>query len=150
VTGVDQLLLAAGSVLLVDWPSPDVPDTLVRAGYTVVVKGGPGPADYSVRESRDGEIVVRRLGRAPERVDLLYAHRPLEELPGIVGMALEIGARALWYQSGLASPGARDPRGCWVPYEASRQARTLVESSGLAYVEDVYIADAVRRLAVHE
>jgi hypothetical protein len=32
--------------------------------------------------------------------------------------------------------------------EESREARQLVESAGLTYVDDVYIADLVRRLGI--
>jgi predicted CoA-binding protein len=141
-----QILESISSVLVVDWPSRDVPDTLVRAGHTVVVHGGPGPEDYAAYQLDAGEVVVRPPGRAPEHVDLVYSHRPIEDLPGIVTLAQKIGARAIWSQSGLAGAGARDPKGCWVPEEESREARALVESAGLAYVEEPYIADAVRQL----
>lgn len=36
---VDEILRATQSVLVVDWPSRDVPDTLARAGYDVHVHG---------------------------------------------------------------------------------------------------------------
>lgn len=85
-----------------------------------------------MHELRDGKVVARDLGRPPDQVDLLYCHRPLEELSGIVAIAKEIGVQAVWYQSGLASgSAAKDPKGCWVPEDASRQARSLVESAGL-------------------
>jgi hypothetical protein len=41
VAEAGQILRETGSVLVVDWPSKDVPETLTRAGYTVLVKGGP-------------------------------------------------------------------------------------------------------------
>ena len=144
----EQILEAADSVLLVDWPSRDVPDTLARAGYVVVVKGGPEPDNYQAQELRDGAVVPRPLGRPPEHTDLVYSHRPQGELPGIVALARQLGARTVWCQSGLASSGAKDPRGCWVPGERAREARAIVESAGMAYVDDVYIADLVRRLGV--
>ena len=80
----------------------------------------------------------------PSRVDLLYCHRPLRELPGIIALAGRLGARALWWQTGLTSDGSKDPSGCWAPPGESRQARELAGAAGLAYVDDVYIADAVR------
>jgi predicted CoA-binding protein len=148
VSEAERCLESARSVVVVDWPSRDVPDTLATAGYEVFVKGGPGPEDYSVYELRGGEIAVRSAGRAPERADLVYSHRPLAELPGIIALARQVGARAVWCQSGLAGAGKRDPTGCWTPVEASREARGLVESAGLSYIEGPYIADAVRRLGI--
>jgi predicted CoA-binding protein len=150
VTDAEQLLESANSVLLVDWPSRDVPDTLARAGYEVVVKGGPEPADYSAYELVAGEVVARRVGHPPTHVDLLYCHRPLGELPGIVAIASGAGAVAVWLQSGLARDGVEDPAGCWLPEDTSREARNLVESAGLRYVDATYIADAVRRLGIRK
>ncbi len=144
----DQILQAAGTVVLVDWPSRDVPDAFTRAGYTVYVKGGPGPDSYSAYELRDGDIVARSVRGPPGHADLVYCHRPAVELPQIVAIARQVGAAAVWHQSGLSAAGARDPRGCWMPADASLQARAAVEAAGLAYVEAPYIADAVRRLGI--
>jgi len=94
-----------------------------------------------------GEVAVRALGRAPERVDLVYCYRPLDELPVIVDMAKRAGARAGWLLSGLAIDSEPDVKGCWLPDDDGRQARTLVQAAGLRFIDDVYIADAVRRLA---
>jgi predicted CoA-binding protein len=148
VNEAERILEAASSVLVVDWPSRDVPETLARAGYAVVVAGGPEPDNYWAHELRDGEVVRRHVGRPPDHADLVYAHRPLDELPRILDMAREIGAKAVWCQSGLTSAGAKDPKGCWVPEEKSREARAIVESAGLVYVDDVYIADVVRQLGI--
>ena len=57
-----------------------MPETLTRAGYVVLVQGGPQPDNYSVYEVRDGEVVSRRTGRSPTAVDLVYLYRPVEEL----------------------------------------------------------------------
>jgi len=139
-----RVLADTRSVLVIDWPSRDVPASLAFAGFTVFVKGGPGPADYTVWELERGEPVSRPLGRALDRVDLVYCHRPFGELSGIIALAGRLGARALWWQTGLASDGSKDPSGCWVPPGESGQARELAAAAGLAYVDDVYIADAVR------
>jgi predicted CoA-binding protein len=144
VVAAGQILRETGSVLVVDWPSKDVPETLTRAGYTVLVKGGPEPDNYWVYEVRDGEMVSRRTGEAPASVDLVYSYRPVEELPGIVAMAQRLGARAVWLQSGMASDGTKAPDGCWMDQAASQAARAVVESAGLAYIEAPYIADEVR------
>jgi predicted CoA-binding protein len=138
-----RILADTESVLVIDWPSRDVPASLAFAGYTVLVKGGPGPADYNAWQIESGEPVSRPLGREPGRVNLVYCHRPFGELPGIIALARRLGARALWWQTGLADDGGMDPSGCWVPPGESRQARELAAAAGLAYVDDVYIADAV-------
>ena len=57
-----------------------------------------------------------------------------------------LGAGAVWLQSGVASDGTKTPHGCWMDQEASQEARAIVESAGLRYVESPYIADEARRL----
>jgi predicted CoA-binding protein len=146
VSIAEQILQRISSILLIDWPSRDVPDTLTRAGYTVAVKGGSEQDDYSVSEVIDDQVVARRMGQPPARAELIYCHRPLSELPGIVALAGVLGSRAVWYQSGLTTTGAKHSRGCWVAAEQSHQARALVEAAGLIYIDDTYIADLVREL----
>ncbi|MDQ6615240.1 MAG: CoA-binding protein [Actinomycetota bacterium] len=147
MTSYHDVLATTTSVLLVDWPSRDVPDTLARAGWTVFVKGGPQPDNYSAYQMEGDEVVSRPVGHPPEQADLVYSHRPLNELPGIVARARQLGARAVWHQSGRSEAGSKDPRGCWVPEAESEQARTLVEAAGLHYFESPYLADAVRARA---
>jgi hypothetical protein len=132
-------------VLLIDWPSEEVPNTLVQAGLDVHLKGGPGLDDFAIRELTDGLITTSRTGRRPRHVDLLYVHRPVDELPQIVAAAQDMDARALWYQSGLNSDGAKHPRGCWLPAAESQRARAIAEAAGLLYLDDRYIADAAER-----
>jgi predicted CoA-binding protein len=146
MTQAEPVLAAARTVVIVDWPSRDVPDTLARAGYTVLVKGGPEPDSYTAYEVSGGEVAPRRTGAPPGSADLVYAHRPVAELPGIVMLAQRLGAGAIWLQSGLAADGSRDPHGCWLPAAEAQAAREMVESAGLAYLAAPYIADEVRRL----
>jgi hypothetical protein len=47
----EQILSASKSVLVIDWPSRDVPNALTLAGFAVVVRGGPGEAEYSAYET---------------------------------------------------------------------------------------------------
>jgi predicted CoA-binding protein len=150
VSTPEQILRTISSILLVDWPSRDVPDTLAGAGYEVAVKGGPEPDNYAVYEVTDDQVVARRVGQPPTRAELIYCHRPLDELPDIVALAGALGSRAVWYQSGLATTGVKDSRGCWIPDEQSHQARGLVEGAGLVYIDDTYIADRVRELRTHQ
>jgi sugar phosphate isomerase/epimerase len=148
-----EIFRTVQTILLIDWPSKELPETLTRAGFHVVVRGGPGPEDYSAYEldscrnlaDDPGEVVVRHIGRAPERADLIYSYRPLRELPEIITTAKRLGAKTIWTQSGLSAAGVNDPKGCWVPEEALRQARDLVESAGLCYISEPYIGDAAQR-----
>ena len=150
MTEAGQIPRETGSILVVDWPSKDVPETLTRAGYTVLVKGGPEPDDYSAYEVQGSQVVSRRTGQAPAAADLVYSHRPIEELPGIVAMAQGLGAGAVWVQSGVASDGTKAPNGCWMDQAVSRAAREIVESAGLTYLEAPYIADEVRSRGIRE
>lgn len=152
-----EIFRTVQTILVIDWPSKELPETLTRAGFHVVVRGGPGPEDYSAYEldsSRNlaqtfahdpGEVVVRHIGRAPERADLIYSYRPLSELPEIITTAKRLGAQTIWTQSGLSAAGVIDPKGCWVPEEELRLARNLVESAGLRYITGPYIGDAAQR-----
>ena len=126
-----DILRATKIVLVVDWPSRDVPDTLARAGYDVVVHGGPASDDYSTYVVDDGEVVEQRTGTPPERADLVYSYRPVNELPDIVEQAQQLGAHAVWVQLRAAE---------------SPPARAIVETAGLAFVDGPYLPDAVRAL----
>lgn len=140
------LLAAVRAILVIDWPSRDVPDSLVVAGFEVVVKGGPGPEDYFAHENSGGNMVSRRTGRPPDHADLVYSYRPLGELPGIIESAKSLGAKAIWTQSGLAAPGVNDPKGCWLSEPDRSVAGSLIRPAGLMHIFEPYIADVARQL----
>jgi predicted CoA-binding protein len=133
-------------VMVIDWPSKEVPEMLALAGFHVVVRGGPGPQDYSAYELNNREVVARHIGRPPERVDLIYSYRPFSELPEIIATAKGLRAKTIWTQSGLSAAGVNDPKGCWVPEEELRSARYLVRLAGLNYVTQPYIGDVAREI----
>jgi hypothetical protein len=141
-----EILKATKTVLLIDWPSPDVPFTLTLAGLDVVAKGGPGPEDYSTYEVIDGKVETRVTGHAPERADVVYAYRPLSELPDIIAIAKAVGAKTIWTQSGLRRAGIKDPKGCWLAPGDLVVARSMIKTAGLVHVAEPYIADLVREL----
>jgi predicted CoA-binding protein len=126
-----DILRATESILLIDWPDRDVPDTLARAGYRVISNDGPGADDYNAYERRGAEVAVRKFGAEPEHADLVYTHRPFDELPEIVEVARRIGASAVWAEAGPDMAGAD-------------RARRIVESAGLTYIDAPRITDAVR------
>jgi predicted CoA-binding protein len=141
-----EILKTANTILVIDWPSKDVPESLARAGFQVIVKGGPGPEDYSTFELNDGKVVSRRTGRSPEHADLVYSYRPLTELPEIIAMAKSIHAKTIWTQSGVSAPNTDDPRGCWLAEEDLRSTHDLIQSAGLTHIAEPYIADLARGL----
>jgi predicted CoA-binding protein len=122
-----DLLRDARTILLIDWPTRDVPDTLARAGYEVVAAEGPGPDDFTAYDLDVDVVVPRRAGRPPTHAEIVYSHRPTDELPDIVALARQIGAKVIW---------------CETP---SAEARRIVESAGLIYA-DAPITEAVRLL----
>jgi len=134
------------TVLVIDWPSQEVPELLALAGFNVVVNGGPGPEDYSGYEVKDNKVVSQRIGRRPERAELVYSYRPLSELSQTIAAAKQLRAKTLWTQSGISPDGQKDQKGCWLPDEELRSARNQVEAAGLIYITEPYIGDVVREL----
>ena len=134
-------LKSTGTVLVIDWPTKEVPETLARAGLRVVVRGGPCSEDYSLYELRDGAVRTTRLGRAPESADLIYAYRPITELSSIIEIAKRLNAKEIWTQSGMSAEGVRDPKGCWVSEREEQFARNLVQEAGLSYRAQPFIAE---------
>jgi predicted CoA-binding protein len=129
MTNAREVLASAERIILVDWPSREVPETLVRAGYTVVVKSGPGPTDFTA-QVREGDAVVGRPTTRPATADVVYAYRPPAEVPAIVALAREVRAETVW----LETDG-------W-PDDDRERARGLVQAAGHAYIDDVSIVDA--------
>jgi predicted CoA-binding protein len=129
VTTAHEVLASAKRIILVDWPSRDVPDTLVRLGYTVVVKSGPGPTDFTA-QAREGDTIVGRPTTRPATADLVYAFRPPAEVTAIIALAREVRAATIW----LETDG-------W-PDDDRERARDLVEAVGLTYIDGVSIVDA--------
>jgi predicted CoA-binding protein len=128
----DELLGSARTVLVVDWPTADVPATLARAGLQVFVRGGPGPNQYTAHELAGTDVVVRQVGHPPDQADLVYFYRPVDELPEIVELARSLGARAVWLTPQTA--------------EEDEWARGIVESAGLDYVGGLDIVEHARRV----
>jgi predicted CoA-binding protein len=141
-----EMFATVDTVLVIDWPSKDVPEALTLAGFHVIVRGGPGPEDYSVYELNKAEVVVRHLGRPPKTADLIYSYRPFSELPEIVATAKGFHAKTIWTQSGLSAAGVKDTKGCWVPEEELRLARNIIQSAGLDHITQPYIGDVAREI----
>jgi len=122
-----EILRTAKSILLVDWASPEVPRSLVQAGFTVFCAS---PGRYSVVELNEtGSLVFRRLNESPSHVDIVNVFRPENEHEGIVAQhVIPLGAKVMWLQ----------------PSVGSATARRLSLEHGFDLVEGVDIAGAVR------
>jgi hypothetical protein len=148
-----EVLRPGSAVLLVDWPSQDIPRSLLAAGFTVlsanlargtasqyslVPPGSPAPQPrdgvevMAAQRDGDGPLLITRLVAMPARVDILCAYRPAEELAGIARRAADIGATTLWVQD---KPLPDD-------------ARAVANAAGLRVVENRSIAAAVRELGL--
>ena len=123
----DDVLKQATTVVLVDWPQREVPESLARAGMTVVSHDGPADDEWNAYEVAGDDVVTRRVGRPPEKAEVVYTHRPVDELPAIVELANRVGAATVWCQTG------------------STDARTTVESAGLRYVDNPIVDAASER-----
>jgi predicted CoA-binding protein len=141
---VNEILKIVRTILLIDWPSKDVPETLTRAGFRIFVHGGPGPEDYSAYELDGRDVVSRPTGCRPNQADLVYSHRPLAELPKTLAEARAVSAKFLWIQSGMSSDGTRDPKGHWMSEDDLKTTHGQVHAAGLELITRPYILDVLR------
>lgn len=136
------------SVLLVDWPSQDVPRALLGAGFAVVsanleartasVYQMSGPDDPPARgveiiapeHDGDAPLVIRRLPAMPARVGTVALFRPQAEHAEITRHAVKLGATVIWVQRGSLSD----------------EARPLADQAGIAVIEDLPVPTAIQRL----
>ena len=147
----NQILKAARSILLVDWSHPEVPRTLVEAGFTVfcaspgrhsVVEIIPEPPKdvatgdvFPPREHEDGYLVFRRLGEPLKAVDIVNVYRPENEHAGIVAnQVVPLGAKVLWLQ----------------PSVNAGVARQLAADHGFELIEGIDIADVAHPIEIRE
>jgi predicted CoA-binding protein len=131
LTAAIALLRSARSVVVVDWPSREVPESVARLGLAVTAVEGPNR--YRVYELTEGGGVRVSRGERPAKADLVYAYRPLSELAEIISVALDLGAQAVWLDH--------------LDRDESAQARLTVESSGLKMVSEPPLAEAARAVA---
>ena len=147
MTAPVDVLRTARTIVLHDWPSQDVPDALVAAGLEVTYQAGPEPDDLYVTRLVDGLAQTHRSGALPERADIVYSHRPLEEMPRLLAEARDLGAAVLWHQSGLDAGGTKDPAGVHVPADEAHERARLAADAGVQLVTEPYIVDAAREVS---
>jgi predicted CoA-binding protein len=103
--------------------SSKIATILIDAGYDVI------PVHPKATEIL-GRTAYPSLADIPVPVDIVDVFRPADEAAGIARAAVEIGAKTVWLQLGIASEGAR----------------TIAEGAGLEYVEDTCIGATTLRL----
>jgi uncharacterized protein len=84
-----------------DRPSYGIAKALQQYGYLVIPVN---PVEQEVL----GEKAYASLKEIPERVDVVNVFRRAEQTPPIAQEAVEIGAKALWLQSGIESEEAAE------------------------------------------
>jgi predicted CoA-binding protein len=123
-----EVLRAARSILLIDWPGIDMPGMLVREGFTVYCYS---PDKYTKAEIPSGQdhLIFRKLEGAPGPLDIVNIYRPEQEHADIIMKhVLPLRAKVVWLQ----------------PPIVSEKTRSLVAEHGLAFVEGISISEVAR------
>jgi predicted CoA-binding protein len=122
------------TILLVDWPGPEGPATLIRAGYEVYGHEPDGLRQHHVDDSagrfalEGGAWLADRMVDDVPAPDLVCTYRPVEEQPEIVADAIKRGARVFWVEPGEGT---------------SPEARAAAEAAGLTFVDGVSLFETV-------
>jgi predicted CoA-binding protein len=128
-----QVLKKFRIVLLVDWPNPGVPLSLLKAGFIVI---GYSPDSYSLASieaigDKKEKLVFKKLDQHPDEVDIVNIFRPEEEHSAIIDRhVLPLKAKVIWLQ----------------PPVSSVKTAKLAIQNGLIFVEGEDIAAAATRL----
>src|SRR3954467_8345431 len=133
MTDASRVLAETKTVVLVDWPSREVPDTLARRGFTVIANEG--PETYTAYEADGNDVRTRSVAGLPQSAELVYAYRPIDELPDIVQSATAVGATTVCLHAA----------GDLAPADAAR-ARDLVERAAWPSLANGPSVDAARAL----
>jgi predicted CoA-binding protein len=146
-----EILRQSKSILLIDWPNPEVPRTLLNASFTAFCYSPNGytkpevVADYPQdvnqknifppKNKEDGYLIFRPLNDAPGSVDIVSVYRPEEEHAKIItNQVLPLGAKCLWLQ----------------PPVTSDNTRVIAESQGLIFIQGSDIATIAVQLSSQE
>jgi predicted CoA-binding protein len=117
---IDKILREAKTIAVVGFSSNPqkagyyVPAYLKRQGYTIYA------VNPNVSEGLGGDPAYATLADVPVPIDLALIFQRSENVPPFVDQAIEVGAKAIWMQQGIANE------------EAARKA----EAAGLDVVQD--------------
>jgi predicted CoA-binding protein len=103
---IDKILEEARTIAVVGFSSNPqkagyyVPAYLKRQGYTIHA------VNPNVTHGLDGDPSFSSLAEVPTPVDLVLIFQRSENVPPFVDQAIEIGAKAVWMQLGIANEPA--------------------------------------------
>lgn len=120
-------MATVGASTNLDKPAGGVPQHLKKIGFHVI------PVNPNASEIF-GERSFASLLDVDEPIDIVQVFRPSEEAPNIARQAVQIGAKVLWLQLGITSPGARE----------------IAQEAGIDYVEDRCMGQETRRLRIRK
>ena len=141
---IERVLREASTIALYDWPGPEYPATLHRAGYLVVghepdgakhyhVSAEPDPAHRPFDLADGNYLLSTPIDHLPDTVDILATYRPPEEQLDIARDAAKLGAKCYWIEPGEGT---------------SAEAREYARAKGMLLVEGESLAAAVNRLGI--
>ena len=136
MTDQKKILETAKSILLIDWPNPDVPRSLLNAGFKVfcyspnhyteaeILAEYPNDINqksiFPPKNKEEGYLVFRQLDGQPDSIDIVNVYRPEEEHAEIIANhLLRLGAKVLWLH----------------PPVTSAKTRSLAKEHGLIFIE---------------
>ncbi len=95
-------------LLLVDWPSLDIPHALLDAGYKVFSFSPEGYAEAVLQRNDSQKTTIvqfKPCPTVPEVVDIVVIYRPAEEHEAIIRQqVLPLKAKWVWLQKPVVSP----------------------------------------------
>jgi len=142
-----QILRAAKTILLIDWPDQSIPRSLVKAGLTVygfspggyskasVVDNEPEKADetsvFQPRSGEEGHLAFEKIEGSPGHADIVCVYRPEAEHELIFkNHVLPYGAKTVWLQ----------------PPVTSSAIGGLAAEHGITVIEGINIAEAAAKI----
>ncbi len=140
------LLRAARRILLVSFIGPEVPQTLLAAGFEVYAKVGPQPDAWAHCRSEHRELMFDPRATPPDEIDLVHLDVS-DAFAEYLDVAHSLGAKTFWFHSARTRPPEpHDDRGCWLPAAQSVRQCAAAEALGIDYIDDRYIGDVARML----
>ncbi len=91
------------TILLVDWPNPDVPITLLKSGFQVFSYSPDSYSETLLIAGEEHDLDFRQIDQ-PAHVDLVCIYRPPEEHAEIINdHVIPLGATIIWLQPPIES-----------------------------------------------